>query len=73
MKDDVKNKVPNGTPKTLILSDGVLNKDGVSKSSGRPKGDHVAHLRGWIKKPIAWSSIWKCSYANDIIERGPLM
>jgi hypothetical protein len=38
MKDDVKNKVPNGTPVTLILSDGV------SKSSGRPEGDHVAHL-----------------------------
>jgi hypothetical protein len=31
MKDDVKDEVPNGTPKTLIPSNGVLNKDGVSK------------------------------------------
>lgn len=31
MKNDVKNEVPNGTPETLILSNGVLNRDGVSK------------------------------------------
>jgi hypothetical protein len=29
MKDDVKIKVPNGTPKILILSDAVVNLDGV--------------------------------------------
>lgn len=28
MKDDVNYKVPNGTPKTLNLSNGVLNWDG---------------------------------------------
>jgi hypothetical protein len=41
MKDDVKNEVLNGAPKILIIFDGVLNKDGVSKSSGRLEGDHV--------------------------------
>jgi hypothetical protein len=44
MKDDVNNEVPNGTPKILIISDGVLNRDGVSKSNGRPEGDYVAHF-----------------------------
>jgi hypothetical protein len=44
MKDDVKDEVPNGTPKTLIPSNGVLNKDGVSKLGNKPKRDHVAHL-----------------------------
>jgi hypothetical protein len=29
MKNDVKVKVPNRTPKILILSDGVVNWDGV--------------------------------------------
>ncbi len=38
MKDDVKVKVPNGTPKSLILSDGVL------KFGGKVEGDHVMHL-----------------------------
>jgi hypothetical protein len=28
MKDDVKVDVPNGTPKTLILSNGVVNWEG---------------------------------------------
>ncbi len=44
MKDDVNDEVPNGTPKTLILSDGVENWDGVLKSGNRLKGDHVTHL-----------------------------
>jgi hypothetical protein len=44
MKDDVKDEIPNGKPKTLIPSDGVLNRDGVSKLSDKPKGDHVAHF-----------------------------
>ncbi len=35
-KDDVKVIVPNETPMTLILLDGVANWDGVLKSSGRP-------------------------------------
>jgi hypothetical protein len=38
MKDDVNDKVPNEIPKTLNLSNGVL------KSSGKPKGDHVTHF-----------------------------
>jgi len=58
MKDHVKSGVPNGTPKTLIPSDGVLNWDGVWKSGGRLKRDHVTYLQGWIETPIAhivWS------------------
>jgi hypothetical protein len=41
MKNDVKVKVANGNPKTLIPSSGVVNWDGVLKSSGKPKGDHA--------------------------------
>ncbi len=44
MKDDVNDKMSNGTPKTLIPFDGVVNQDGVLKSGGRPKGDHATHL-----------------------------
>jgi hypothetical protein len=36
MKDDVNDEVPNGTPKTLIPSYGVVNCDGVLNLSGRP-------------------------------------
>jgi hypothetical protein len=61
MKDDVKVKVPNKTPKILILSDGVVNWDGVLKSSGRLEGDHATHFLGWIEKPITQSSILKYS------------
>jgi hypothetical protein len=46
MKDDVKNEIPNGTPKILILSNGVLNRDVVSKQGGKLKGDHVTHFLG---------------------------
>jgi hypothetical protein len=41
MKYDVKDEVPNGTPKTLIHSNGVLNVDGVSKLKDGPEGDHA--------------------------------
>jgi hypothetical protein len=44
MKDDVKDEVPNGTPKTLIHYDGVLNMDGVLKLSNKIKRDHVTHF-----------------------------
>jgi len=44
MKDDVKIKVPNETPMTLIPLDGVTNWDGVLKSSGKLKGDPVIHF-----------------------------
>jgi hypothetical protein len=33
--------VPNRTPKTLILSNGVINWDGVLKFGGMPEGDHA--------------------------------
>ncbi len=52
--NDVNDVVPNGTPKILIPSNGVL------KLSGRPKVDHATHF---------WSSVWKCSYANDTFEK----
>jgi hypothetical protein len=52
MKDDANDGVPNGTPKTLIPSNGVVNWDGVLKSSGRPKGDHAMHFWSWIERPI---------------------
>jgi hypothetical protein len=41
IKDDVKVKVPNETPKFLIISDGV---DTVLKSNGTSEGDHALHL-----------------------------
>ncbi len=68
MKDHVKGGVPNGTPKTPILFDGVLNWDGVSKLGGKPKMDHATYLWGWIERPIAQNSVSKWSYVNDTIE-----
>ncbi len=65
MKDDVNDEVPNGTPKTLIPSYGVVNYDGVLNLGGRPQRDHATHLQGWIERPIARSLIYKCSYVND--------
>jgi hypothetical protein len=44
MKDDVKVKVPNGTPKTLIHLDGVVNWDGVLKFDGNPDDNHATHF-----------------------------
>ncbi len=73
MKYDVKVKVPNGTLKILIPSDGVANWDGVLKYGHRPEGDHAMHFLSWIKIPMTWNLVWKCSYANDIIERGLMM
>jgi hypothetical protein len=35
MKDNVNDEVPNGNPKILILSNGVLNLDEVTKSGGK--------------------------------------
>ncbi len=57
MKDDVNDEVSNGIPKIIILSNGVVNWDGVLKSSNRLKGDHATHLQTWIKRPIAWNLI----------------
>ncbi len=73
IKHDVNNGVPNGTPKILILSNGVLNWDGVSKSSGKLEGDHGAHFKGWIETPIALSLVLKCSCVDDTIQGGFLM
>jgi len=44
MKANVKVKVPNETPKTLIPLDGVINWDEVLKSHGKSKGDHTMHF-----------------------------
>jgi hypothetical protein len=44
MEDDVKIKLPNKTPKTLIPLDGLENWDGVLKSGGRLKGDHASNF-----------------------------
>jgi hypothetical protein len=57
MKDDVKVKVPNGTPKTLIHLDGVVNWDGLLKSDGNLNNDHATHFLGWIKIPITQSLV----------------
>jgi hypothetical protein len=73
MNDDVNNEVLNGTPKILIPFDGVVNWDGVLKSSSMLEGDHNTHFWGWIERSVAQSSIWKCSYGDDIIEKGPMM
>lgn len=70
MKDDLNDEMPNGTLKTLIPSDGVKSWNGMLKLGNRPRENHVTHFLGWIKRFFAWSSIWKCSYAIDIIEGG---
>jgi hypothetical protein len=44
MKDVVNHKMFNGTPKTMVPFNGVVNWDGVLKSRGRIEGDHVAHF-----------------------------
>ncbi len=57
MKDDVKIKMRNETPKILTFLDGVANWDGVFKFNCRPKGDHAMHFLGWIEKPNARSLV----------------
>jgi hypothetical protein len=57
MKDDLNDEVFNGTPKTLIPFNGVLNSDGVSKLGNKPKGDHVTCLKSWIERLIAQSLV----------------
>ncbi len=44
MKDDLNDEVPNGTPKTLISFNGVLNQDGVLKLGDRFEGDHATYF-----------------------------
>ncbi len=44
MKDDVKITMPNGTPKILIPSNGVVNQDGVLKFGGMLENDHATHF-----------------------------
>jgi hypothetical protein len=41
MKDVMNHKMFNGTPKTMVPSNGVVNWDGVLKLGGRVEGDHV--------------------------------
>jgi hypothetical protein len=59
MKNDVNDRVPNGTPKVLIPFYKVVNLDGVLKSSEKPRGDHAAHFKSWMERPIARSSVSK--------------
>ncbi len=73
MKDDVNNEVSNVTLKILIPFDGVVNWDGLLKLGDMLEGDHVTHFLSWIERSIAQNSVWKCSYGNDTIERGPMM
>jgi len=44
MKYDVNDGVPNGTFKTLIISNGVVLWDGVLKSSSSLEGNHATHF-----------------------------
>jgi hypothetical protein len=44
MKDDVNDEMPNGTPKIIIFFNGVVNWDGMLKSSNKLEGDHVTHF-----------------------------
>jgi hypothetical protein len=73
INDDLNDEVFNRIPKTLIIFNGVLNWDGVSKSNDKPKGDHATIFLSWIKKPIAHNSILKCAYAKDTLEGGPMI
>jgi hypothetical protein len=57
MNDDVKVDVPNGTPKTLIPFNGVVNWDGVLKSYGRLESNHVTHFWSWIERSVSHNSI----------------
>jgi hypothetical protein len=57
MKDDLNDDVSNRTPKTLVLSNGVLNWDEVSKLKGKLEGDHTTHFLSWLKTPIPQSPI----------------
>ncbi len=60
MKNDVNDEVFNGASKILIIFNGVVNQDGVLKLCDKLKGDYATHFWGWIKRPIAQSSNWKC-------------
>ncbi len=70
INDDVNDEVPNGTPKTLIPFDGVIKWDGVLKTSNdKLKSDHATHSWTWIKSLlITLSSVWKCSYIDDVVK-----
>jgi hypothetical protein len=57
MKDDLNDEVFNGSPKTLIPFDGVLNWDGVLESGDKLEGDHVTHFLSWIERPITWNLV----------------
>jgi hypothetical protein len=44
MKDDLNDELPNGIPKILIPSNGVLNWDGVLKLGDMSEGDYATHF-----------------------------
>jgi hypothetical protein len=59
MKDDVKVKVPNRTPMTLIPSNGVVKWDRVLKSIGKLEGDHTTHLWKDLLHEIQFRNVHK--------------
>jgi len=66
MEDDMRVKMTNGTLKILICLDGVVNWDGVLKSSGKLEGDHAMHFWGWIEKCI--TQIWSKNVHMHVIQ-----
>jgi hypothetical protein len=44
LKNVLNHEMFNGTPKTLVPSNEVVNWDGVLKLCGKVEGDHVAHF-----------------------------
>jgi hypothetical protein len=46
IKDDVNDEMSNGTLKTLIFFDKVINWNELLKSCGKLKGDHATHFWG---------------------------
>jgi hypothetical protein len=71
MKDDLNDELPNGIPKTLILFNGVLNWNGMSKVGGKLRGPCYTFLR--LDKKIYCTNfnlkmlIWiQWNRANDV-------
>ncbi len=67
MKFDAKDEIPNGTPKILIPSHGVLNKDGVSKS-GNKLERHCCIFMKLDRKIYHVKYNLEISYLDDTIE-----
>jgi len=65
MKDDVKIKVPNGTFRTPIPLDGVVNQIEVLKFGASPKNDHATHFWGWMERHI--NEVWARNVHRQMI------